>query len=53
MVLLSLLPIACAVNVSEGSSGDQPGELDDVSKPSGSEVNEPELPDEPELVPRG
>lgn len=41
LVLLSLLPIACAVNVSEGSSGDQPGELDDASKRSGSEP-EPE-----------
>lgn len=47
LVLLSLLPIACAVNVSEGSSGDQPGELDDASKPTTPDVSEPVVEAEP------
>lgn len=49
--LLSLLPLACAGNVSEGGSGDQPDAVDqpDVSKPDtpGSDVSSPELEGEP------
>lgn len=47
VALLSLLPLACAVNVNEGASGDQPGEFDDAAQPNGSEVGEPEV-SEPE-----
>lgn len=47
-VLLLLLPLACAVNVSEGGSGDQPGKVDEASKPNTPEVvAEPEAQGEP------
>jgi hypothetical protein len=47
-VLLLLLPLACAVNVSEGTSGDQPGKVDEASKPNAPEaVIEPEAEGEP------
>jgi hypothetical protein len=47
-VLLSLLPLACAGNVSEGGSGDQPGEIDEASKPNAlAVVTEPEVQGQP------
>jgi hypothetical protein len=47
--LLSLLPLACVVQVNDGGSGDAPGQGDEASKPngSGSEVTEPEAEGEP------
>jgi hypothetical protein len=50
--LLSLLPLACVVQVNDGGSGDAPGQggqSDGASKPngSGSEVTEPEAEGEP------
>lgn len=47
--LLSLLPLACVVHVSEAGSGEQPGKLDqsESSKPNGSGVAEPEAEGEP------
>jgi hypothetical protein len=47
-VLLLLIPLACAVNVSEGSSGEAPGKVDEASKPNGpAVVTEPEAEGEP------
>ena len=47
--LLSLLPLACVVQVNDGGSGDAPGHGDEASKPngSGSEVAEPVVEAEP------
>jgi hypothetical protein len=41
--LLSLLPLACSVNVREGGSGEQPDQHEDeASKPNGPGATEPE-----------